>query len=57
MTLVPGQIIEEFKIIRQIGEGGFSAVYLAFDLVNNRQIAIKELRNPSLYHDTILRFT
>lgn len=39
--------IEEFQIIRQIGEGGMGVVYLAEDLILGRRVALKVL-SPSL---------
>ena len=39
----PGRLIEEFKILRRLGAGGFGAVYLAHDTVLDRLVAIKEL--------------
>lgn len=39
--------IEEFQIIRRIGEGGMGVVYLAEDLILGRRVALKVL-SPSL---------
>jgi serine/threonine protein kinase len=41
-ALLPGTRLDEFKIVRLLGAGGFGIVYLALDTVLLRQIAIKE---------------
>jgi serine/threonine-protein kinase len=43
MPLIPDQQLDEFKIIRRLGGGGFGTVYLAHDTVLNRPVALKEL--------------
>lgn len=45
--------IDHYEIIRELGSGGTSTVYLALDAFNNRQVAIKlfrldTLRDPNL---------
>jgi len=47
-ALPTGAKIGEFEIIRVLGEGGFGVVYLAFDQVLHRHVAIKEYF-PSAY--------
>ena len=43
MPLTPGQILQErYRIDALIGQGGFGAVYTAWDLVQNRVCACKE---------------
>jgi serine/threonine protein kinase len=41
-ALVPGTRLDEFEITRLLGAGGFGVVYLAFDTVLQRHVAIKE---------------
>ena len=41
--LTPGQKIFEYEIIRQLGQGGFAAVFQARDRLLNRKVAIKQL--------------
>jgi serine/threonine protein kinase len=41
-ALAPGTHLDEFEIVRVLGAGGFGVVYLAFDHVLRRQVAIKE---------------
>lgn len=45
------QSSDQYEIIKKIGEGGMGVVYLANDKTLNRQVAIKELKNPSLQAD------
>lgn len=40
--LPPGYRLEEFEIVRVLGEGGFGLVYLAYDHILKQQRAIKE---------------
>ncbi|MDM0033585.1 protein kinase [Variovorax sp. J22P271] len=47
-ALPEGTEIEGFRILRQIGEGGFGIVYLAWDPALERHVAIKEYMPSSL---------
>lgn len=47
-ALPTGARIAEFEIIRVLGEGGFGIVYLAFDQLLHRHVAVKEYF-PSSY--------
>jgi len=46
-AVVP-EIIEHYGILRRLGAGGIGEVYLASDLILDRQVAIKVLRPESL---------
>jgi hypothetical protein len=41
--LLPGQEFGRFRLLRQIGQGGFGMVFLAFDYSTERQVALKTL--------------
>lgn len=44
--IAPGMIVNErYKIIKMIGDGGMANVYLATDIILNREVAIKVLRH------------
>ncbi|MET0540569.1 MAG: serine/threonine-protein kinase, partial [Variovorax sp.] len=47
-ALPEGTMIEGFRIVRTIGEGGFGIVYLAWDAALERHVAIKEYMPSSL---------
>ena len=40
----------KYRILKRLGRGGFSIVYLAADTIVGRQVAIKELRTSLLEH-------
>ena len=43
--IIKGQLIDErYKIIKSIGEGGMANVYLAYDTILDRNVAVKVLR-------------
>lgn len=48
MQLKPGFILENFKIISMLGEGGMGIVYKALDIKLERYVALKVL-NPQAY--------
>ena len=59
MVLKPGDTLlnGQYRILRQIGRGGFGFVYLAQDTLLHEQVAVKELL-PALVGDeeTLKRF-
>ncbi len=50
--LAPGTIIDRYMIERPLAGGGFSSVYLARQLSDQHQVAIKEYLPPRLAHRT-----
>lgn len=46
-TLPPGTRLQNFEIIRLLGQGGFGVVYLASEDVLGRKVAIKEYMPPT----------
>lgn len=44
-----------YQLIRHIGKGGMGEVFLAFDTLCQRQIAIKKIRSDLLHHPTVRR--
>ena len=49
------KINERYEIIRSIGEGGMANVYLAFDTILNRNVAVKILRGDLANDDKFVR--
>ena len=47
-TIPPGTRIHDYRIDRVLGEGGFGIVYLATDVVLERQVAVKEYLPSSM---------
>jgi serine/threonine-protein kinase len=62
MALNPGEVIvNRYKIVKKLGEGGFGAVYLAEDLnLRGKQVAIKinlvDPSNPTIYKQAVAQF-
>lgn len=50
MTIKPGTMLGNFRVIEKIGEGGMGEVYRAEEALLGRKVAIKVL-NPSYTHD------
>ena len=48
MLLQPGDMLDEFRIVDLIGNGGFSVVYKAEDTELERLVAVKQL-NTSVF--------
>lgn len=54
--IAPGMIINErYKIIKMIGDGGMANVYLASDMILNREVAVKVLRHELADDSTFIR--
>ena len=49
------KINERYEIIRSIGEGGMANVYLARDLILDRDVAVKILRGDLAGDDKFVR--
>jgi DNA replication ATP-dependent helicase Dna2 len=49
-VIEPGRFIDEFKVIRRLGYGGFGSVYLAQDTTLDRLVAIKEIHQLMAAH-------
>jgi Tol biopolymer transport system component/predicted Ser/Thr protein kinase len=48
MELTEGKVLHErYQVIRQLGQGGMGAVYLALDTALDHQVAVKINRNPA----------
>lgn len=50
-----GQTLSHYKIVKQIGAGGMGVVYEAEDLILNRKVAIKTLKDLSAQKPRFLR--
>ena len=57
MPLTPGDTLsnDHYRILRQLGRGGFGFVYLAQDTVLGEHVAIKELIPALVGDDTMLK--
>ena len=54
--IVKGQLIDNrYKIIKSIGEGGMANVYLAFDTILEREVAVKILRGDLAEDEKFVR--
>ncbi|XAL99290.1 protein kinase [Phycisphaeraceae bacterium D3-23] len=46
LTLKPGDKVDHFEIVQQVGAGGSGVVFAAFDAILNRTVAIKQVIVP-----------
>ncbi|MFI4859449.1 MAG: protein kinase [Phycisphaerales bacterium JB063] len=46
LTLKPGDKVDHFEIVQQVGAGGTAVVFAAFDAILNRTVAIKQVIVP-----------
>ena len=54
--IIKGQLIDDrYKIIKSIGEGGMANVYLAFDTILEREVAVKILRGDLAEDEKFVR--
>lgn len=54
--VIKGQMIDNrYKIIRSIGEGGMANVYLAYDTILEREVAVKVLRGDLAEDEKFIR--
>lgn len=53
--LSPGQRLFEYEITHLLGEGGFAAVYGAYDRMLDRQVAIKQLRLEKAKDEKVIK--
>jgi len=44
ITTLPGDTVDRFKIVEQIGRGGMGEVYVGYDRILNRKVALKSIR-------------
>ena len=52
-----GQMLDRFRVVAQLGEGGMGAVYEALDEQNGQRVAIKVLHKEHAFNQQIaLRF-
>ena len=54
--IIKGQLIDDrYKIIKSIGEGGMANVYLAYDTILEREVAVKVLRGDLAEDEKFVR--
>lgn len=55
MVVKGGKINDRYQIIRTLGEGGMANVYLAYDTILNRDVAVKVLRGDLANDEKFVR--
>ena len=55
MVEIGDKINERYRVIRSIGSGGMANVYLGYDLILDREVAVKVLRFDFLDDETAIR--
>jgi len=53
MKKISYETIDDYQLIKRLGEGANGEVYLAFDHMNNKQVAIKMLKERPMSQDNI----
>jgi tRNA A-37 threonylcarbamoyl transferase component Bud32 len=53
VSLAPGKIIQNYRLLRFIGDGGMGSVWLAEHTLLKRQVAIKSLHGPFIRNEGI----
>ncbi len=55
MIVKGGKINDRYQIIKTLGEGGMANVYLAYDIILNREVAVKILRGDLANDEKFVR--
>ena len=55
MIVKGGKINDRYQIVRTLGEGGMANVYLAYDTILNRDVAVKILRGDLANDEKFVR--